>query len=118
MKRVATWAAVVTVALAPASCGSDSDNGATTPGASPGKNTVILRDIAFKPDTVTVKTGDTVTWRFEDQGISHDVVAGDESFKSEVRDSGTFRHRFEAPGRYAYVCSLHPAQMTGTVVVR
>ncbi|HEX2701780.1 MAG TPA: plastocyanin/azurin family copper-binding protein [Acidimicrobiales bacterium] len=99
-------------------CGSGADDGSATPPGPPAKGTVVLRDIAFKPDKITIEAGDTVTWRFADQGISHDVVADDESFKSDVQDSGTFRHTFETPGTYAYKCSLHPVQMTGTVVVR
>lgn len=118
MKKGAAWAAVVALAVLPTACGSSSDTGAPTPAGRPKQATVTLRDIAFDPDQVTVKAGDTVTWKFEDQGISHDVEADDGSFKSEVQDSGTFRHTFDAPGTYSYKCSLHPVQMTGAVVVR
>lgn len=115
VKRAAALVSVVLLA----SCGTGSDTaGSTVPGGPPGKNTVILRDIAFKPDKLTVKRGDTVTWRFEDQGIAHDVVAEDDSFKSDVKDAGTFRHTFDAVGSHPYLCSLHPTQMKGTVVVR
>ena len=80
-------------------------------------NTVELRDIEFKPEKLTVEAGTTVTWRFEDQGIPHDVVADDKSFKSEVQDSGQFQHTFDKPGTYKYVCTLHPGPMKGTIVV-
>jgi len=114
----ARTAAVVWVVLLGACGGPDAGSGSPTPAGRPEPGTVILRDIEFKPDKVTVKVGDTVTWKFEDQGISHDVVADGESFKSEVKDSGTFRHTFDTPGTYAYKCSLHPVQMKGTVTVR
>lgn len=117
-KAVAWVAAVAVVVLLLGACGPDSDTGSGEPAGVPRKGTVVLRDIAFKPGDITVKAGETVTWRFEDQGISHDVVAKDESFKSEVKDSGTFRHTFDTPGTYDYICSLHPVQMKGTIVVR
>lgn len=123
MKTRAGWAAQVALVVAVAAallgggCGGDSDDGGGGTGPPP-KGTVILRDIAFKPDKITIEAGDTVTWRFEDEGIPHDVTAEDESFKSETMDSGTFRHTFDTPGTYKYICSLHAAQMTGEVVVR
>ncbi len=99
-----------------AACGGDSDRdeAATGPG---GGTTVVLRDLAFKPARITVETGDTVTWRFRDQGIAHNVVADDGSFKSPTKDAGVFRHRFRRAGSFPYTCTLHPG-MKGTVQVR
>lgn len=103
-----------------AACGGDSDLDADagTPGGDGGggDNTVVLRDIAFKPETISVNVGDTVSWRFQDKGIPHNVVADDGSFKSETTDSGTFRHRFQSAGSFSYTCTVHPG-MDGTVVV-
>lgn len=100
-------------------CGGDPTSDDPTPAGRPSApGTVVLRDIEFKPGKISVKVGDTVTWRFEDGGIPHDVVADDKSFKSEVKDSGNFRHTFDKPGTYDYKCTLHPVQMTGTITVR
>lgn len=113
----AGWAAAALLAAVLfSSCGGGSDD----PGAGgpPGRNTVVLRDISFEPEKLRVEAGDTVTWRFEDQGIPHDVKAEDGSFQSETKDSGTFRLTFEEPGTYTYICSLHPSQMKGTIEVR
>lgn len=118
MKKAAAGVTAVAFVALIGGCGSESDAGSGAPAGDPRKGTVVLRDIAFKPDKITVEAGETVTWRFEDQGISHDVVAKDESFKSEVKDSGTFRYTFDTPGTYDYICSLHPGQMKGTIVVR
>ena len=116
MDKRAGWVAAAALLMALAGCGGDSDSpGAEAPVAG---DTVVLRDISFKPGDLEVEAGTTVTWRFEDRGIPHDVKAEDESFVSEVMDSGTFEHTFEQPGRYPYVCSLHPGQMKGTIVVR
>jgi plastocyanin len=58
-----------------------------------------------------------VTWRFLDEA-GHDVTADDRSFASAVLARGQeFQHRFDRPGYYSYVCTLHPG-MAATVVVR
>ena len=118
-KRAELAAPVLLLVVLATACGGGSDtsdSGDTA--APPAKDTVVLRDIAFKPEKVQVEVGDTVTWRFEDKGIPHDVAAEDESFKSDTIDSGTFRHTFDKAGTYAYICTLHPGQMKGTVEVR
>ncbi|MEO6121314.1 MAG: plastocyanin/azurin family copper-binding protein [Acidimicrobiales bacterium] len=79
--------------------------------------TVVLRDIAFSPETLSVDQGATVTWVFDDRGIPHNVVANDKSFESETKDSGRFTHTFDSAGSFAYVCTIHP-KMKGTVKVR
>lgn len=101
-------------ALSSVACGGDSEP-STAPGDT-GPLTVVLEDIEFKPGTLTVKSGDTVTWRFEDKGIPHNVVANDESFKSDIKDAGVFEHTFEKPGTFSYSCTVHPG-MNGTVKV-
>ena len=100
-------------------CGGDSDLEAEGGGAgadTSGKG-VVLRDIAFKPERISVKKGDTVTWRFQDKGIPHNVVADDGSFKSDTKDSGTFEHSFDTAGSFPYTCTVHPDTMKGTVQV-
>ena len=105
------------LALVGASCGGDSDQESAGT-ARAGKNTVVIKDIAFKPSKLFVDAGTTVTWVFDDKGIPHDVVADDKSFKSETKDSGTFRHTFKEKGTFTYKCSIHPSEMKGTVDVR
>ncbi|MDP8976196.1 MAG: plastocyanin/azurin family copper-binding protein [Actinomycetota bacterium] len=100
-------------------CGGDSDTEATggDAGADTGGKVVVLQDIAFKPERISVRRGDTVTWRFRDKGIPHNVVADDGSFKSETTDSGTFEHTFDTAGSFGYTCTVHPDTMKGTVQV-
>lgn len=114
-RRWVAWTTTVaTFGVMPA-CGGDSEPASGGDGAS-GPTTVIVKDIAFKPATISVKAGDTVTWRFEDKGIPHDVVAKDDSFESDKRDSGIFRHTFDKAGTFSYICTIHPG-MDGTVKV-
>jgi plastocyanin len=42
------------------------------------------------------------------------IVSTEKKFASPVLDSDQqFSHRFEAPGTYAYYCSLHPKMKAG-----
>ena len=113
-------------AFAVAGCGSStSKNAATTSTAAPATGgatiearstaTVRMQGISFKPDTITVKAGGTVTWN-NTSTISHNVTG--DAFVSKTLDPGAkFVHRFGAAGTYAYVCTFH-AGMKGTIVVQ
>lgn len=109
------WAAAALALVALGGCGGGSDEPGAPAASEP--NTVVIRDIAFKPKKLTVVAGTAVTWRFADSGIPHDVKAEDDSFASQIMDSGTFEHTFEQPGTYSYVCTLHAGQMKGTIEV-
>jgi plastocyanin len=111
--RLKLAAAVGMLALALGACGTGD---ASTPDAAADTDgpTVVIEDLAFEPETLSVEVGDTVTWAWNDGAVEHDVSGDD--FKSEVMSEGTFRHRFEGAGTYDYVCTLHP-NMTGTIEV-
>jgi plastocyanin len=77
---------------------------------------VAIDNFAFAPATLTVTAGGTVTWTNRDEE-PHTVAASDGSFHSPGMGTGaTFSHTFSAPGKFDYVCSIHPS-MHGTVVV-
>jgi plastocyanin len=79
---------------------------------------VQLRSYLFVPNNLAVKTGTTLTWANDDDGLAHTVTAVDGSFNSGRMGSGaTFSHTFDTPGTYAYQCTLHPQSMQGSVVV-
>jgi plastocyanin len=105
----------------PADTGGGSGSGGATSGAK-GK-TVVMKDISFKPETVTVPKGGTVTWT-NDDSVGHDVTkAGGPGPSWKSGDPGglnggdTYKQKFTAPGTVKYVCSVHPG-MEGTVVVK
>ena len=93
-------------------CGASDASPTATAGDDGG--TVVIEDLAFAPETLTVEAGDTVTWVWRDGSINHDVSGDD--FASEVMSEGSFRNRFDDPGSYDYICTLHP-NMTGTIEV-
>ena len=118
--------AVAAIALAALSgCGDsdgDSDVSAastttTTTASEPATepNTVVLKGVKFNPERITVKAGDTVTWKWDDGTVPHDVNGGD-AFKSEIQEEGTFEHTFTEAGEFEYKCTVHPTMM-GTVEV-
>ena len=108
---LAAFAAIVALALA--ACGTD-DASTSEAAADNDGPTVVIEDLAFEPDTLTIEVDETVTWVWNDGAVQHDV-SGD-GFKSEVMSEGTFSHRFSGPGTYDYVCTLHP-NMTATIEV-
>ena len=77
---------------------------------------VTIDNFAFAPATLTIKAGSTVTWTNRDEE-PHTVASSDGSFHSPGMGTGaTYSHTFTTPGKFDYVCSIHP-MMHGTVVV-
>jgi plastocyanin len=76
---------------------------------------VTIDNFTFAPAQLTVKVGDTVTWKNHDD-IPHTVVSAGK-FRSKAMDTDdSYSFTFTAPGDYKYFCSLHP-HMTGTIKV-
>jgi plastocyanin len=70
----------------------------------------------FDPQRLTVVAGDQVSWRNADF-VSHEVRATNGAFDSgPIGRQAVYLHRFDSPGSYALVCSIHPF-MTGAVDV-
>jgi plastocyanin len=80
-------------------------------------NTIEIKDFSFSPRTLTVKSGERVTWINQDEE-PHTVVSVEKQFKkSNALDTDqTFTITAGAPGTYTYFCSVHP-KMTGTIIV-
>lgn len=78
--------------------------------------TVTIRNMTFSPASVQISVGDSITWTNADDR-DHNVTAKDGSFKSgNIRSGGSFTHRFEKPGNFAYGCGYHP-RMKGVISV-
>ncbi|HJY20594.1 MAG TPA: cupredoxin family copper-binding protein [Chthoniobacterales bacterium] len=87
-----------------------------TSGAS--QNKIEIKDFAFNPQTITVKSGDKITWINRDEE-PHTVVSVGKKFQrsSGLDTDQEFSIIAGAPGTYEYFCSVHP-KMTGTIVVQ
>jgi plastocyanin len=136
MRRPATVPAILLLALL-GGCGSSSSSSntssapastptsggaASTPAAAPkpggGKTVVVkMQNIAFVPQTITVRAGQAVKWVNED-AVAHNVIAqsGSSFHSPDFTKGGTYTFTPTAAGTIAYVCTIHP-NMTATLNV-
>jgi plastocyanin len=93
----------------------------------------MTNGLAFSPDRIVIPAGGTVEWRnislFEHTVTADPAMAavashvllpsGAAPFSSGAIPAGeVYRHTFEVPGTYRYVCGPHEDEaMTGTLIV-
>jgi len=79
---------------------------------------VTIRLVKFSPETIEVKTGQTVEWANDDL-TPHTVTSqGAGNLNSGSIDAGaSWRHTFTPPGSFPYYCTFHP-EMKGTLLVK
>jgi plastocyanin len=122
---------IVAVALAVAGCGDDGSGTASTvdrpaaestpstsaPASEGGAVTVGMKGLQFEPRDITVKVGQTVTWKNLEE-VGHNVVAEEGAdFESDTfGKDGTYQFKPEKAGSVKYVCTIHPG-MQGTITV-
>jgi plastocyanin len=81
-------------------------------------NKIEIKDFMFNPPSITVKSGETITWINHDEEPHTIVSVGKKFQKSSALDTDEkFSITAGAPGTYEYFCSVHP-KMTGTIVVQ
>ena len=87
-------------------------------GASTAQNKIEIKDFAFDPQKITVKSGEKITWINRD-GEPHTVVSVGKKFhrSPELDTDQEFTITAGTPGTYEYFFSVHP-KMTGTIVVK
>jgi len=113
LRALAASSALIVLLPACNSSGGGSSGGTTTP-PPPAAATVDIKNIAFNPRTVNIKSGQTVLWKFDDGAIAHNVTG--DTWRSADRTSGYYTHTFDGPGEYAYKCTIHTG-MNGDVFV-
>jgi plastocyanin len=101
--RLAVCLAVVGLVAAVGALGAS----ASVP-ASP-KASVSLGDNFFKPSSLTVTQGTTVTWTWKGSNTHNvTVVSGPQKFHSTDQASGSYKHTMTKAGTYHIVCTFHP----------
>src|SRR4051812_20356369 len=132
--RVLAAIALASVAADCGGAGGSDGYGPTTPtggGNPPATNTnqITIADLSFSPGAVTVPTGTTVTWNWNDCAggssggyagcISHNVTFDDgSSVASATQTTGSFSRTFNAAGTFRYHRTIHGGSMSGQVVVK
>jgi plastocyanin len=118
--RAGLAAGAVVLTLVTAACSSSTKTtggGGSAPPAATGASTVHVKNFAFAPSTITVKSGAKVTWVFDDSA-KHNVTASDKKFTSQdLSSGGTFSYTFTTPGTYNYICTIHQ-YMSAKVIVQ
>jgi len=85
--------------------------------AAPSPVTVEVKEFKFKPESITVALGTTVTWRNGDEE-PHTIMSTDGVFRSSALESAAhFSYTFTKPGTYHYFCTIHP-HMRADIVAR
>ena len=77
---------------------------------------VAVADFSFTPNVTDVKVGQAVTWT--NNGQTTHNVKGNGFFSNALDPGRRYSFRFSRPGRFPYLCTLHPTLMRGTVVVK
>jgi plastocyanin len=101
-----------------AGCGGSTTAVDTTPVTA--ATVVAASSIQFKPGTVNLVQGGTVTFQF--QGVQHNIFfdeAGEgapDNIPQPTANASVTR-KFDTPGSYVYHCRIHP-EMSGVIVVK
>jgi amicyanin len=82
------------------------------------KNEVTIDNFSFKPATLTVPAGTTVTWINRDD-IPHTVASVDKKmiFSPALDTDEKFSFKFTVVGTNDYYCTIHP-HMKGKIIVQ
>lgn len=76
----------------------------------------MAKSYKFEPKSIEIDAGQSVTWTNEDN-FTHTVQV-DGQADHEVERGESVSIRFDEPGTYHYVCTLHRKDMDGEVIVR
>jgi plastocyanin len=91
-------------------------NATPTPDVNRPEVVIEVRDNSFTPETVTVKQGTRVIWKWVDTSNAHSILLSGTS--SPEQTSGTYERVFDQKGvSYPYQCGVHGASMSGRIVV-
>ena len=88
---------------------------ATALAPAPMQAAVSVGDNFFNPTSQRVAVGGTVTWTWTQNNL-HDVTFTSGG-NSERKTAGTFDRDFPDAGSFDYLCTVHGASMSGTIVV-
>ena len=81
-----------------------------------GTHIVEIEAMKFKPETLTVKSGDTITWINKDF-FPHTATAIKFFNSRSIPATKSWSYKAKSPGTFPYKCLFHPT-MKGTLIVQ
>jgi plastocyanin len=72
---------------------------------------------AFSPRSISITTGDRVTWDNRSNASEGHTVTGDGLDSGTLKEGDKYTFKFKKAGTYKYVCAFHP-NMKGAVKVK
>ena len=88
---------------------------AATPSVVATTTVELPKSYRFEPAAIEVDAGATVTWTNHDEFTHNVAFDGDAPLAMKPGESVT--RAFPTAGTFAYMCSLHPREMRGSVAV-
>ena len=113
-------AAVFSVALLTAACGSDDDgtDGSTDTGGGESEQTITIADFTFDPSSLTVPSGEDVTIEVTNEDdAEHSFTLDDDSVSQDVEGGESQTVTINLTEGIGWHCEYHPDTMTGTITV-
>ena len=90
---------------------------AAAAGAGPRVHVIVVENMRFNPEQITVARGDRIQWVNRDL-FPHTATASGGAFDShQIAVQGTWTYVAARSGEYDYTCVLHPT-MKGRIHVR
>jgi plastocyanin len=117
----AVYLLLAAIAVLLTGCGSSGDgtgqSSASPSGGAAGAKAVTIEDYTYRPASISVPKGTTVTFTNRDSTPHTATSKESGAFESGSIDTGkTGKIRLEESGTFAYYCAFHPF-MKGTIVV-
>jgi len=74
----------------------------------PTTHTVIIEEMRFQPEHLTVAPGDTIVWVNKDL-VPHTATSEAGRFDSQtIQTAKSWKFTARTKGEFAYICSFHP----------
>ena len=70
----------------------------------------------YKPATIVIDSGDRVVWSNLD-AVKHTATRGGSFTTGKIKPGKAVAVKFGSKGTYRYICTIHPDEMSGKVVV-
>lgn len=114
--RVATIATIGALAATLLALGQGSPASAAPAATASKSKTVSISGFKYKPATIVIDSGDRVVWSNLD-AVKHTATRGGSFTTGKIKPGKAVAVKFGSRGTYRYICTLHPDEMSGKVVV-